>query len=272
MDRQVGNSLLDQYYTPEWAATRIVETFLHDLSASKHAVIDAGCGAGPFLKAIPLEIAAAGVEVDPQLAEVARRNTGRLVITGDFATVPLPFSPTHIIGNPPFKREVLKGFIDRAAKDLPPEGIAAFLMPTASLSFSGPIEAYRDVFSIRHELLPRNLFPRIMAPISFVIFTKNFRRQLWGFALFDEIAGILTMPKSIKLVLAQGSPGRRTWPAAVSEAMDILGGEATLEQIYALVASNRPTNTQWWRDATRRELHEGHYERVDRGRWRKKAA
>ena len=265
-DKQAGNPALDQFYTPDWAASGLVDKLK---LGTGHAAIDAGCGQGAFLRAIPAHIPAVGIEIDQALAQIARERTNREVIVGDFRTVPFPFQPSHILGNPVFSKAILDGFLQRAAQELPPDGIAAFLLPTASLSFSGPIERLRSIFSIKHELIPRNLFPRIASPISFVIFTKNYQRRLWGFALFDEAAALQAMPKRIRLVLENGRPGRRTWAAAVDEALTLLGGEATLEQLYALLEPNKPTATQFWRDVTRRELHTGDYTRVGPGRWRK---
>jgi hypothetical protein len=59
-----------QYMTPEWAASELVERFFPSLSADDF-VLEPTCGRGAFLKAIPDEVPAVGVELDPALAAVA---------------------------------------------------------------------------------------------------------------------------------------------------------------------------------------------------------
>ena len=67
--------------------------------SSSDLVVEPSCGAGAFLKAIPDEVPVVGIEIDPELAELARQNPGGPhVITGDFATATLPSSVTAVIG------------------------------------------------------------------------------------------------------------------------------------------------------------------------------
>lgn len=91
---------LSQWFTPEWAAAMLVEKYFSSLSGSD-LVLEPSCGRGAFLKAIPEHVPVVGVEIDPQLAQIARDTTGRRVITGDFNTVNLPEGVTAIVGNPP---------------------------------------------------------------------------------------------------------------------------------------------------------------------------
>src|SRR5271157_3605390 len=96
-----GNPTMAQWFTPEWAASLLVSRTFPDLSP-KSLVIEPTCGYGAFMKAIPEGVPVIGVEIDPELAEKARANTGRQVIAGDFTKVPLPDGVTAVIGNPPF--------------------------------------------------------------------------------------------------------------------------------------------------------------------------
>ena len=55
--------------------------------SSSDLVVEPSCGAGAFLKAIPDEVPVVGVKIDPELAEIARQNTGP---TSSPATSPRP--------------------------------------------------------------------------------------------------------------------------------------------------------------------------------------
>jgi site-specific DNA-methyltransferase (adenine-specific) len=90
---------LNQFFTPTWAAELIVQHFYPDLS-ERDTVLEAGCGDGRFLMAVPEDVDAYGVEIDPTLIDEARHNTGREIIQGDFRKVDLPRRPTVVLGNP----------------------------------------------------------------------------------------------------------------------------------------------------------------------------
>lgn len=47
-------------------------------------VLEPSAGDGRFLMAVPDHVPAFGVEIDPALAPIAARNSGRQVIQGDF--------------------------------------------------------------------------------------------------------------------------------------------------------------------------------------------
>src|SRR3546814_2869563 len=53
-------------------------------------VIEPSCGTGSFLSAIPQHLPAYGVDIDPDIAAVAKANSGRQVIIGDFRSIELP--------------------------------------------------------------------------------------------------------------------------------------------------------------------------------------
>lgn len=94
--------LLSQYLTPVWAAEALVERHFPNLG-SKDFVIEPSVGGGAFLQAIPSSVPAIGIDICPSMVELARENTKREIILGDFASVPLDVAPTTILGNPPFK-------------------------------------------------------------------------------------------------------------------------------------------------------------------------
>lgn len=74
---------LGQYPTPAWVAAALVREHFSDLGKDD-VVCDPSAGPGRFLQAIPDDVYALGVELDPELAEQARELTGRTIITGDF--------------------------------------------------------------------------------------------------------------------------------------------------------------------------------------------
>lgn len=266
-----GERSLDQFFTAEWAAERLIERYFPDLGLADY-VVDAGCGRGPFLKAIPAGIPAVGVEIDEKLAIEARENTGRDVLVGDFRTVALPVGVNTIVGNPPFSRAIIEEFIARGRNILPENGRCGFILPSSFISFSSTLERLMEDFSVRTDILPRDLFPRISCPISFFMFTKERVRRHHGFVLFDEAREISGMPKLVKLALYRGQNRRSPWHSAVTEALRILGGVGTLEAIYAIMQGKRPRAITTWKDTIRRVLQEGGFCNVARGRWSLPAA
>jgi site-specific DNA-methyltransferase (adenine-specific) len=256
---------LGQFFCPEYAAKRLVEAFFADLSAADY-VVDAGCGPGAFLKALPWKVPAIGVEIDPDLAERARVETGREVLVGDFRVLPLPKQPTAILGNPPYDFETREAFLLRAADLLPRNGRCGWLLPATALSFASTVERWRQYFSIRTVAVPRDLFPRIAYPLSFVLFSKDGACTLDGFALFDEAADVGRMPKSIKFALVHGRPRESVWRAAVREALTLLGGRGRLADIYSVMALRCPRAIRTWEGTVRRTLQEG-FVNVRRGEW-----
>src|SRR3546814_16205788 len=92
--------------TPLYAAERLVERHFPDLGA-KDLVLEPSCGIGAFLRAIPATTSAIGVEIDPERAAIARKRSGRPVITGDFCSVHIYARPTAILGTPPDRKSVV---------------------------------------------------------------------------------------------------------------------------------------------------------------------
>lgn len=238
--------------TPLWVSEALIERYFSRLDAAD-LVVEPSCGAGGFLFGLPLTVPAIGVEIDPLMAARARRNTGREIIAGDFRTVELQVRPTAIIGNPPFRADVFDGFLDRAFDLLPDGGRAGFILPNYMFQTAARVVRYSDRWSLQQEMLPRSAFhSRMKTPLIFAVFGKDRRRVLIGFALYGEAADAqgLQAPYRELMAMTEGS----LWRAVCRLALERLGGEAALAQIYGELEQNRPTRTQFWREKIRQTL------------------
>ncbi|GMG94766.1 hypothetical protein ACUXAV_005022 [Cupriavidus metallidurans] len=242
---------LGQYPTPAWAAEQLVERYFGDLGRDD-LVIEPACGPGAFLGAIPTDVPAIGVEIDPLAAECARVATGREVITGDFCTVDLEARPTAIIGNPPFKLALVDKFLARAHALLPEGGRVGFLLPAYAFQTASRVVDYNQRWTIAQELVPRNVFDGLRLPLVFALFHKERHRRLLGFALFHETVAVQRMQDDYQVVLKQGSGP--IWRKVIELALRRLGGEASLADIYEELQRNRPTETRWWKEKIRQTL------------------
>lgn len=253
---------LDQWFTPYWAAEELAYDVLSTLG--EVAVLEPSCGAGSFLSAIPAANDAYGVEIDPVMADHARRSTGRQVIEGDFRNVTLPdVQFGAIIGNPPFGADLVDDFVRRCHGILPDGGVAAFILPAHLFSTTRRVEPWNSMFSLDVQLIPRSLFPRISMSLVWAKFIKAKARSMVGLILFDRQGDVERMPKEIRRRLQAAG----TWREAVHHALESLEGEATLREIYTALEPRRPSDNQWWRDKCRQTLRL-HFERVDDKRWR----
>lgn len=274
-DHRVGPSetqrALGQYFTPSWAALALVDRFLEDdpFARSPRARFwEPFAGPGRILGAIPSHLFAVGSELDPALAEDARRLTGRHVITGDARTVTLDFVPTHVITNPPFSTAVCDAVLDRLHPVLPEGGRVGMILPTSFFQTASRVTAYARQWGLSQEMIPRNMFTGLQSALCFAIFSKSRRRSLVGFALYRETDAIARFQKEYREIL-ETTGGRATWRAAVAHAFDTLGGrEADLQAIYAAVEGRRPTENRAWREQIRKVL-QTHYRRVGPGRYQR---
>lgn len=256
---------LSQWLTPGWAAAALVELFFPNLGPSD-LVLEPSCGRGAFLQAIPDYVPAVGVEIDPELAEVARAITGRTIITGDFNTVDLPEGVTAIVGNPPYDLAIFEKMLARAHRVLPDLSKAGFLLPAYAFQTFGRVNQWRSRWSMRVELVPRGLFPGIKMPLSFCVFRKDGRRDMVGFALYGEIADVRNMTKHAQEILQNGRLHKSVWRALVEDTLDSLGGRATLARIYETIEPKRPTATLWWHEKVRQQL-QLHFTRTGQGEY-----
>lgn len=240
---------LGQYPTPQWVVEALLQRYFPNLGADD-VVIDPACGPGRFLLALPAETTALGVEIDPALAAQAAQLTGRRIITGDFTRVELDIEPTAIIGNPPFQLALIDRFLDRAHALLPNEGRVGFILPAYAFQTAARVAGYSERWSIAQEFIPRNIYQGLKLPLVFATFTKDRRRALVGFALYQETAEVQRLPRRVRELLE--ATGGSAWRAVVRYALEQLGGEARLDEIYAVVAGCRPTHSAWWQAQIRK--------------------
>lgn len=264
-DPNPAQEQLDQFFTPEWAASRLYDRFFSDLNSSD-LLVEPSCGVGRFLKAVPSYVPAIGVEIDPVVAAEAVANTGREIIVGDFTTVELPKGVTAMIGNPPFQVALINKFIARGRSILPTEGRIGFLLPAYALQTAATIEPWRTDFSLQVEMVPRKLFPGLSKPLVFVVFRKNKSREIVGMCLYDECVAFDRMGDLAKDVLTNGRPRKGVWRALIETVIEQLGGEADLQSIYRAVEAKRPTANAWWKEQIRKVLHIS-FMQTDDGRW-----
>lgn len=264
MQQLVADKDKHQWFTPTWAAESLIAAHFPELG-SDDVVVEPTCGTGTFLKAVPSEVKAFGVELDADLAEIARRDTGREIVTGDFVTVDLPARPTAVIGNPPFDLDVIDAILARCHEILPENGKVGFILPAYAFQTASRIVGYRQNWSISQEMIPRNLFRNMMKPLCFAVFRKDRLGELKGFALYSELHDVNTMPRQIAVDLSTtASP----WKAAVTRAVTELGGKAALEDIYRAIEPKRPTGNDWWRAKVRQTLgRSGAFVRVGPATW-----
>ena len=237
---------LDQWFTPAWAAELFAQDALSGYGTA--GVIEPSCGHGAFLSCIPEANDAVGIDIDPVAAAAAHEITGRTVLVGDYTTTKINARDLAVVmGNPPFRMDIIDAFIRRSHELLPKDGLLALILPTHVFSTTGRVERWRSMFSIEQRAIPRSLFPRISLPLAWTRFVKDERRTLVGFMLFDEQHDISSMPKAVRKAL--GRPG--TWREAVGLALHSLGGSAELSEIYRAVEPRRPSQNQWWKDKVR---------------------
>lgn len=257
------NRELNQFFTPAWAAELLVCRHFSDLRPGD-VVLEPSCGDGRFLMAVPGEVDAFGVEIDPVQAAAAQQNSGRQVIVGDFTTVELPQRPTAVIGNPPYKSDLIDAFLDRCYELLEYGGRVGFLLPAYYLQTASKVVDLSRRFSISQEMLPRNLFESLTKPLLWVNFVKERRTVLSGFFLYAETHALSDIHPEIRALLLGNQSRATCWRDAVRAALEACGGQATLQQLYACIERNRPTANPWWREKVRQVAGQ-HFHRVRPG-------
>lgn len=246
---------LSQYFTPSWAADLLVRRHFANLGPLD-TVLEPSCGDGRFLLAIPEYVDAYGVEIDAEVAVMARNNTGREVIVCDFTTAKLPRRPTVVIGNPPYVSDVIDAFIDRCYHELDYGGRIGFMLPVYYLQTASKVVDLSRKWSLSQELLPRNLFERITKPIMWCNFIKEQRTVLSGFFLYSETDSVSNLKSEIRSMVLGNKSTANCWRDVIALAMKVCGGRAKLTQLYECIESNRPTNNPWWREKIRQIVRE----------------
>lgn len=242
---------LGQYPTPFWVAQALVERHFAHLSSSD-MVFEVSCGPGAFLAALPEHVPAIGFDIDPAMVVLARKNTGRTIIEGDFRIAELPAMPTALIGNPPFDMKVIDGFLDRAHALLPHEGQIGMILPCYAFQTAERVASYAERWSLAQEMIPRNIFPGLSLPLMFARFIKDTRRTLVGLFLYREVADVQKLPKTYREILSGLT--QSVWADLVARAMASLGGRANLQALYTEIEGKQPTRTKWWREKIRQVL------------------
>ena len=257
---------LHQIMTPAWVAERLIETYFGYLD--KHDIVcDPTCGKAAFLTAIPSHVDAFGVEIDPALAAIARRESGRQVIVGDIRFVDLPKKPTAIVGNPPFELKLLQIILDRSRGWLPVGGIIGLILPTYFFQTARNVLGFRERWIVKADHIPRHIFgPQLSRPLVFATFQKG-GSKLIGFALYDETRDVSSMSPDNQAHLKL--PGD-TWRGVFEAALTKLGGTADLKSIYREVEPARPTGNPWWKEQIRKVARG--YPRIGRGEYTLKLA
>lgn len=250
-----GNESLNQYFTPVWAAEQIVEHYYPGLS-SKDMVADIGCGDGRFLQAIPDQVPAYGIEIDPNMAHQARVNTGREVFEQNLMEVDFPHKPTLLIGNPPFEMEVVKNVLDQAFEAMEYGGKAGFILPVYFFQTADTVLDISKQWSIKHDLMPRNMFQAMQKPIMFAQFLKEKQAILSGMFLYQETSDILSLKKRYRLKFMGNKSSTHLWGEVVEKALAQLGGKAALKDIYQEIEGKRPTKTNHWKAQIRKVLRQ----------------
>lgn len=245
LQRQLG-----QYFTPRWAAEAIIDEHFADLKAGD-LVIEPTCGDGAFLHAIPQEVDAIGVEIDPHWARMAAANTGRRVIVGDFMTADLPERASAIVGNPPFASVFIESLLDRSHELLGEGGRCGLILPAYALQTSSTVMRMHKRWSIRQDLLPRNLFPGLSMPIVLAMFTKEAHRRLFGFFLYRETCDVQATSTGTRETLERSQVRGSIWRQAVNKAFDELtksaagaGQRVHLSGLYSAMRKRPPTENQ----------------------------
>lgn len=254
---------LGQYMTPDWAAVELVERHFSDLPSGA-GIVEPSCGRGAFLRALPADLQVVGVEIDPALASEARRRSGRPVLIGDFRMVDLPFVPQAVIGNPPFATRTVLEFLDRAWNLMEDEGRVGFILPAYTFQTSTTVATIAERWSMRQEMLPRDLFPGLSKPLCFAVLTKGTVRGMVGFALYHEMAAVRRLKARYQQLLHEGEGS--VWVAVVRAALEALGGRADLQRIYREIEGLRPTANKFWQEKVRQTLQRIAI-RIDQGVW-----
>lgn len=263
------NAALHQWFTPAWAAEAILDQEFGWLRTG-HRVIEPTCGDGAFLCSIPSDVEAIGVDIDPVQANLARQNSGREVLVGDFLQLDLASigRADAIIGNPPFEAAIIAKMLERSDQILCEGGQVGFILPAYILQTSSKVESLSKSFSIHQQLLPRNLFPRLKLPLVFARFVKEQHRRLFGFLLYREAQELRQLHKPFQQAVSKGRDRRGAWFQAVRTALASLGGEADLQRIYDVMSKSRPTENPFWKEKVRQVLQrDSDFSRTGPGRY-----
>lgn len=241
---------LGQYFSPTWACELLLRKAFPRLPAGA-VLCDPTCGDGRWLVAAPAIVDAFGCEIDPPIAEAARQNSGRPVVTGDFLTATLPMRPTHFAGNPPFELDLFAAIMGRCYDELEYGGVAGFILPAYFFQTPNTLLTFKRKWTIEQDMLPRALFDRLQKQLIWARFTKERRTRLVNFFLYEETAALASLRDEYRAMFIGNASRASVWRDTVVEAVQACGATATLQQLYAAIENNRPTENPWWREKVR---------------------
>lgn len=251
---------LGQYFTPTWAAELLLQRHFPALSTAD-TLADLTCGDGRFLMAVPAEVGAFGVEMDPAVAAEARANTGREIVVGHFRQVSIPTRPTGVVGNPPFVTRVIDDLMGCCYEWLEYGGKVGLILPCYYFQYAERVQELSRRWTLAQELLPRNLFEGLKHPILFATFVKARRPFVTGFFLHAEREALQVMREEFRRRFVGNGSRANVWKETVQAALEICGGRASLSQLYACIENARPTTNPWWREKVR-QIAARHFDRV----------
>lgn len=266
-----AQTLLGQYDTPRWVAEAIVER-CGLTSWTSGLLVEPTCGTGSFLHAIPPQIYAIGVEIDPARAAIAWKETGREIIVSDFRQASIPDQIDCMVGNPPFDSQFISGMLHKAYHHLKKDGFACLILPAYIFQTASTVLEYQQKWSIYQDFMPRNLFPGLKLPLVLARFVKDGRRCLGGFFLYQETADVARMNRDSQATLKHSKRSGSVWRQVVLDALAKLGGQARLDQLYQAIEPNRPTTNPWWKEQVRKVLQSGDVFFKEDGTWNLKPA
>lgn len=259
------DELLNQYFTPVWAAEQIIARYYPNLTKAD-VVFDVGCGDGRFLMSLPGHVAAYGFELDSALAQQARINSNRPVFEGCFTETPFPEKPTVCIGNPPYDMGLVNGFLSRAYETMDYGGKCGFILPVYFFQTADTVIEYMRSWSLSYDLLPRNMFEGMSKPVMFAQFLKERTAASVGFFLYDETSEIQKLKKKYRVMFMGNESSTHLWGSVIDKALAALGGQASLQDIYLEIEGVRPTSTKHWKAQIRKVLQQ-FYQRVGDAIW-----
>lgn len=242
------------YPTPGWFAHMLFEQRIAPYLNVESVILEPSCGDGSLLRAIPANVRAFGVELDPVLAAEAAATSGHHVVVGDVLTAPFPEQPTMLFANPPFSMTFVDRLLNRIYFGFAEGGRASMILPAYMLQTSRTVAAFAARWSIEAELIPRDLFPNLSKSLVFASFVREQQRRFVGLSFYLETAAWQQMPERFHEILARAR--KNVWVAAILEALTRLGGTGTIESIHRIVAGSPPTQTPWVREAIRKWARE----------------
>lgn len=252
---EANQKRFSQYLSPAWFSSMVVEQFYPHLNAGDF-VVEPTCGNGSFLNALPASVDAIGVEIDPQLADIARNNTNRTIYTGNALEHHYDRPVSHFIGNPPFTLSFLDAFLEKARNELVEGGTVGFILSCHLLQTSSNIARWSNDWSLNTSLIPRDIYQGLSKPLCFTIFTNDRLRRFVGMALYLETNDVNGLEKEIKSLFVDNGKGG-VWARVIEQALIALGGKGSLSEIYSYVEPRKPSKTQFWKEQIRKVVRQG---------------